>query len=123
MINDLPTVLIVDDEPGLLRSLMAFFEDENFSVAGAKSGEEALQLLNKEQFDAVILDMRLPGIDGNEVVLQAKQGVHSQIFHTHWFNRLHPSLSTHRTWNSTGTGLPQACIQSRGTHAHGSTGY
>lgn len=65
-------VLIVDDELGLLNSLMAFFEDDNFDVQGASSGEEAIEILKKGHFDAVIVDMRLPGIDGNEVILQAK---------------------------------------------------
>lgn len=66
-------ILIVDDETGLLHSLMAFFEDEDFDVKGASSGEEALEILKKEDIDAVIVDMRLPGIDGNEVILQAKE--------------------------------------------------
>lgn len=66
-------ILIVDDEAGLLYSLMAFFEDENFDVKGASSGEEALEILKREDVDAVIVDMRLPGIDGNEVILQAKE--------------------------------------------------
>ncbi len=73
MAKALPKVLIVDDETSLLNSLMAFFEDEDFDVTGASSGEEALETLSKEHFDAVIIDMRLPGIDGNEVILQAKK--------------------------------------------------
>lgn len=72
MQEPLHKILIVDDEAGLLYSLMAFFEDENFDVKGASSGEEALEILKEEDVDAVIVDMRLPGIDGNEVILQAK---------------------------------------------------
>lgn len=73
MQGPLHKILIVDDETGLLYSLMAFFEDENFDVKGASSGEEALEILKEEDVDAVIVDMRLPGIDGNEVILQAKE--------------------------------------------------
>ncbi len=73
MQGPLHKILIVDDETGLLYSLMAFFEDENFDVKGASSGEEALEILKKEDVDAVIVDMRLPGIEGNEVILQAKE--------------------------------------------------
>lgn len=73
MQEPLHKILIVDDEIGLLYSLKAFFEDENFDVKGASSGEEALEILKKEDVDAVIVDMRLPGIDGNEVILQAKE--------------------------------------------------
>lgn len=73
MTDNLPKILIVDDEKGLLNSLMAFFEDEEFDVTGATSGEEALEILAEKEIDAVIVDMRLPGIDGNEVILQSKQ--------------------------------------------------
>ncbi len=65
--------LIVDDEPGLLLSLKAFFEDENYEVEGAASGEEAPVILRKSDFDAVIINVRLPGIDGNEVILATRK--------------------------------------------------
>lgn len=64
-------ILIVDDEPGLLFSLMAFLEDEGFHVQGTSSGEEALSLLQEEAFDAAIVDVRLPGKDGDDVILEA----------------------------------------------------
>lgn len=66
-------ILIVDDEPGLLFSLTAFLEDEGYEVEGTSSGEEALHALNSSKFDAVIIDIRLPGKDGNEVMLEALQ--------------------------------------------------
>lgn len=64
-------ILIIDDETSLLKSLVAFFEDEGFSVRGATSGEAGLAILEKEEMDAVIIDMRLPGIDGNETIAKA----------------------------------------------------
>lgn len=64
-------ILIIDDEPGLLFSMVAFLEDEGFTAVGTSSGEEALQHLVTDQYDAVVVDVRLPGIDGNEVILQA----------------------------------------------------
>lgn len=80
----LPKVLVVDDEAGLLLSLVAFLEDENFDVQGASSGEDALEILNEHTIDVVIVDMRLPGIDGNEVILRAKKdGIKAKfIIHT-----------------------------------------
>ena len=62
-------VLIVDDEPGLLFSLSAYLEDEGFEVRGTSTGEEALLLMEQESFDAVIIDVRLPGKDGDEIIL------------------------------------------------------
>ena len=64
-------ILIVDDEPGLLFSLMAFLEDEGFLVHGTSSGEDALAMLKKDVFDGVIVDVRLPGKDGDDVILEA----------------------------------------------------
>ncbi len=64
-------ILLVDDERGLLNNLRCFFEDEGFEVLSANNGEEALDLLAKEEVDGAIVDMRLPGIDGNEVIMQA----------------------------------------------------
>jgi two-component system, OmpR family, response regulator len=64
-------ILIIDDELSLLKSLVAFFEDEGFSVRGATSGENGLEILMMEKMDAVIIDMRLPGIDGNDTIVKA----------------------------------------------------
>lgn len=66
-------ILIIDDELSLLKSLVAFFEDEGFSVQGATSGEDALEILMMGKMDAVIIDMRLPGIDGNDTILKAHE--------------------------------------------------
>jgi len=64
-------VLIVDDEPGILANLEAFFEDEGFAVFTAVTGEIAVSILLNEPVDVAIVDMRLPGIDGNEVIRQS----------------------------------------------------
>lgn len=66
-------ILIIDDELSLLKSLVAFFEDEGFNVQGATSGEDGLKILEREQMDAVIIDMRLPGIDGNDTIAKAHE--------------------------------------------------
>ena len=66
-------VLIIDDELSLLKSLVAFFEDEGFFVRGAESGEEGLEILKTEKMNVVIIDLRLPGIDGNETIVRAHE--------------------------------------------------
>ncbi len=66
-------ILLIDDEQGLLRSLSFFFEDEGHEVLTAGTGEEGLQILFRETIDACVVDMRLPGIDGNEVIRKAFQ--------------------------------------------------
>ncbi len=57
-------VLVVDDDPFLLRNLEVLLSREGYSVRGASSGEEALSLLTDEPADLVVLDLGLPGIDG-----------------------------------------------------------
>ncbi len=64
-------ILIVDDEHLVRENLVAYCEDEGFTVASAESGEEAIDLLRLQPFDIGIIDMRLPGIDGNSVIMQA----------------------------------------------------
>ncbi|MCK5680436.1 response regulator [bacterium] len=77
-------VLLVDDEPAILTSLEIYFEDEGFVVLKAESGEDGVLILREEAVDVVIVDMRLPGIDGNEVIRQSlMHGVKSKfIIHT-----------------------------------------
>lgn len=77
-------ILLVDDEECLLESLSLFFEDDGCQVFKASSGEEALEVLRREQIDACIVDMRLPGIDGNGVIRTAMQEglLHRFLIHT-----------------------------------------
>jgi two-component system, NtrC family, nitrogen regulation response regulator NtrX len=61
-------LLIVDDEPGIRDSLAGVLEDEGYQVTAASSGEAALDILRQSQFDVVLLDVWLPGIDGLETL-------------------------------------------------------
>jgi len=65
------TILIVDDEPGIRRSLGESLAEEGFAVLKADSGEAALDMLGRGELDNVVLallDVWLPGIDGLEVL-------------------------------------------------------
>ena len=66
-------ILIVDDEPDILSTLKDVLEDEGYRTYGVTTGEEALQVVDKELPDLVILDVWLEGIDGIEVLGQLKQ--------------------------------------------------
>lgn len=68
-----PTLLIVDDEETILFNLISFFEDEGYVVYGAKSGEDGLEMLQQHQIDLAVVDMRLPGIDGNTFIKHAQK--------------------------------------------------
>jgi two-component system, NtrC family, response regulator AtoC len=67
------SILIVDDEALTLRTIGRALDGEGFEVFLANDGEEALRTISKEQPDLALVDVVLPGIDGIEVLRQAKK--------------------------------------------------
>ncbi len=65
-------ILVVDDEPIVRESIRDWLKDAGYKVATAESGEEALELIKKQDFSVMILDIRLPGITGIKVLREAK---------------------------------------------------
>ncbi|MBI1875568.1 MAG: sigma-54-dependent Fis family transcriptional regulator [Acidobacteria bacterium] len=59
-----PTILIVDDEPGVRSSLAGVLRDEGYAVEAVESGEACLERITRGSFEVVLLDVWLPGIDG-----------------------------------------------------------
>lgn len=66
-------ILVVDDELSVRDSLKEWLEAEGFSAAMAASGPEALAALEAESFHLLLLDIKMPGMDGVEVLERAKQ--------------------------------------------------
>ncbi|MCF8077963.1 MAG: response regulator [Desulfobacterales bacterium] len=66
-------VLLVDDETDFLETLVKRLAKRNLDVAGVESGESALAALQATPVDVVVLDVRLPGIDGVETLRRIKQ--------------------------------------------------
>ncbi|MCP5090341.1 MAG: diguanylate cyclase [Gammaproteobacteria bacterium] len=66
-------VLIVDDDASILGVVSEVLEDDGYSVSTASSGEEAMDLLRDNQFSLVMSDIRLPGINGVEVLEHIKR--------------------------------------------------
>ena len=64
----MPVILIVDDEKNIRSGLRSLLEDENYDVLEAADGETGLKILKTTPVDAVISDLRLPGIGGEQVV-------------------------------------------------------
>ena len=66
-------ILIVDDEVEICEFLEEFFVDRDYEVVTASSGEEALAKIIVEQPDVLLLDVKMPGIDGIEVLKNVKR--------------------------------------------------
>lgn len=66
-------ILLVDDEPNILMSLEYTFKKNNFEVYVARDGQEALDILQKQQPDIIILDIMMPLVDGYETLRQIKK--------------------------------------------------
>jgi DNA-binding NtrC family response regulator len=67
------TILLVDDDPFILEGIGADLESKGFHVAKARSGDKALALLQKSEFDLVITDLVMENTDGIEVLKKTKQ--------------------------------------------------
>ncbi len=63
-----PRILIIDDDPSILRVLRRLLEFEGFEVADAENGRRGLVLADEIVFDLVITDILMPDVDGLEVI-------------------------------------------------------
>ena len=66
-------ILLVNDERALLRFLSEYLQKEEYSVLTASSGAEAMRLVYRERPDLVVLDVRLPGMDGWELCSRLRE--------------------------------------------------
>ncbi len=67
------SVLVVDDEANIRKTLEGVLSDEGYRVLQAESGERALEVLSRAVVDAVLLDVWLPGMDGLEALRKARE--------------------------------------------------
>ncbi len=66
-------ILIVDDEKAARKSLNDILKLEGYRVTAVASGEEAVEALEKDEFDLMLLDLKMPGMDGLEVLIKATE--------------------------------------------------
>jgi two-component system, OmpR family, KDP operon response regulator KdpE len=69
-----PRVLVVDDEPAILRFLHASMESQGYIVSTAANARTALDIVRKGAADLIVLDLGLPDVDGLDVVRQIRDG-------------------------------------------------
>jgi DNA-binding NtrC family response regulator len=69
----MPKILIIDDERAIRSTLKEILEYENYAVDEAENGEIGLELLSKTKYDAVLCDIKMPKMDGMEVLHRAME--------------------------------------------------
>ena len=67
-----PNVLVVDDEPNILLSLEFLMKKNGYNVFVGRDGKEALETVEQEKIDLIILDIMMPEVDGLEVCKRLK---------------------------------------------------
>lgn len=65
-------ILVIDDEPDVLKVEVFRIKKLGYDVLSADNGEDGLDLIRKERPDLVVLDLRMPRLEGSEVCLRAK---------------------------------------------------
>ncbi|SNC64020.1 Response regulator receiver domain-containing protein [Hymenobacter gelipurpurascens] len=68
-----PHILIVDDEPNIVMSLEFLMRKSGYGVSIARNGTEALEALDRTNFDVVLLDVMMPDVDGYQVCRHLRQ--------------------------------------------------
>ena len=71
--NQNTNILIVDDEPNILLSLEFLMKKNGFQVFIGRNGKEALETLEQQQIDLIILDIMMPEVDGLEVCRRIRE--------------------------------------------------
>ena len=68
-----PTLLVVDDEPSNVESLLRIFDREGLNVIAAPDGKEALEVLRKRRIDVCLTDLMMPGVSGVDLLKAVRQ--------------------------------------------------
>jgi DNA-binding NtrC family response regulator len=71
--NEQPRILVVDDEKVALNNLIYILKKENYEVTGTQSGPRALALLDEQEFDLILTDLKMEKVDGMQVLTRSKE--------------------------------------------------
>jgi DNA-binding NtrC family response regulator len=67
------TILIVDDEPGIRTMVQFELSQQGYGIFTADSGSSALEVMKREKVDLILTDMRMPQMDGLDLVIQVRK--------------------------------------------------
>jgi diguanylate cyclase (GGDEF)-like protein len=71
-------ILIIDDDPNTARIVRTWFKKEPYEILAAENGEKGLQIALRERPDLILLDLKMPGMDGFSVARELKDDAHTR---------------------------------------------
>jgi two-component system response regulator AtoC len=72
-------IILVDDDPNMLRLMEFYLQSEPYEITTAINGKKALSLLQKEKFDLLLADMQMPEMDGYTLLKNIKRTIKNNI--------------------------------------------
>ena len=69
---EMPNILSIDDEPSFTDLLKQYFEPRGYGIDVTSSGDEGLELLGRKKYDVVLLDLKMVGLGGDDVMAAIK---------------------------------------------------
>lgn len=72
------SILVVDDEELIIKSLRKLLEKNGYSVLVAKNGQDAMVMAEEEKFDLIVSDIRMPGINGVETIQAIQENLRKE---------------------------------------------
>ncbi len=73
------TILLVDDEPEIIKLMQIYLENEGYRLLMARDGLEALEQVSRESIDVMVLDVMMPNMDGVEACMKIRETEHFPI--------------------------------------------
>ena len=79
MSNHSKTILVVDDDKSILRTFTRILQKSGYKIETAETGKEAIEKADNDQYDLALVDIRLPDMDGTELLSKLKKQLQNTV--------------------------------------------
>ncbi len=79
MVRTKKSILVIDDDKSILRTLTRILQKAGYDIDTAETGKEAMEKFEKRQFDMALVDVRLPDMDGTDLLVNMKETLQNTI--------------------------------------------